>query len=173
MPLPREQSTTPPPVPECVVRPVRVLIWACLKGWIRIRYRNVARLDAVALQALLDTPSSTGWLILDARTHDEYAVSHLPGAVPLDTGTTKTDEEIEVIADSKTHPVLLVCSVGLRSAMQALKLKRSGFKRVAHLDGGLFEWVNRGHTLVSQGKCVHKVHPYNLLWGLLLRPPHG
>lgn len=134
-------------------------------------YRDVATMDVVAFQTLLDTASSTGWLILDARTHDEYAFSHLSGSVPLDTEITKGDGEIEEIAGSKSRPILVVCSVGLRSAKQASKLQSRGFMRVAHLEGGLFEWVNRGHRLVSQGKQVHKVHPYNLLWGLLLRSP--
>jgi rhodanese-related sulfurtransferase len=137
-----------------------------------MRYPDVATMNVVAVQTLLHTASSTSWLILDARSLDEFTVSHLPGAVPLDTGTTKTDGEIDKIAGSKNRPILVVCSVGLRSAKQALKLQSRGFMRVTHLEGGLFEWVNQGHSLVRQGKRVHEVHPYNLLWGLLLRPPH-
>lgn len=171
MPLPRE-SPTPASVLPSVARLVRALIWVCLKCGIRMRYPDVATMDVAALQTLLDGPSSTGWLILDARTLAEFNFSHLSGAVPLDAGTTMTDGEIEEMAGSKNRPILVVCSVGVRSAKQALKLQRQGFLRVTHLEGGLFEWVNQGHRLVDQGDPVRKVHPYGRIWGLLLHPPH-
>lgn len=149
---------------------MRDLIWACLKGWIRARYPDVATMDAVDLQALLNTTSSSDWLLLDARTWAEFSCSHLPGAVPLHAGANQAEQTIERIAGSRNRPILVVCSVGVRSAKQARKLQRQGFRRVAHLEGGLFEWVNRGHTLEKQGQRTHLVHPFNRLWGLLLRP---
>jgi rhodanese-related sulfurtransferase len=126
-------------------------------------------MDTGRLQALLDDPEGADWLIVDARHHAEFATSHLPGAVPIAPAASTRKADIAAMADSRKRPVLVVCSVGVRSARLALELKRRGYEQVWHLDGGLFAWVNEGHSLLGQGRPTRLVHPYNRLWGLLLR----
>lgn len=40
--------------------------------------------------------------------------------------------------------LILMCSTGGRSALAAETLQRMGYRRVAHLDGGLKAWLERG-----------------------------
>ena len=49
-------------------------------------------------------------------------------------------------------------------------LGRQGFTNVRHLDGSLFAWANEGRPMVSDGRPVREVHPYNDFWGRLLKP---
>jgi len=50
------------------------------------------------------------------------------------------------------------------------RLRERGFQKAVNLEGGLFEWVNQGHQLVHEGLPTTLIHPYNRLWGLLLKP---
>ena len=156
-----------------ILESLRTLIWSCLKGWIGIRFPHVSSMDAEQLKALLEQGSGTDLLILDVRSPAEFSCSHLPHAVSIESGLIQGIQDLEGVAGSRTRPILVYCSVGVRSAKAVLELQKRGFERVTHLEGGVFEWVNRGHSLVHQGQPTDKVHPYNRLWGLLLKTSEG
>jgi len=110
-------------------------------------------------------------LLVDARTLEEFEVSHLEGSVHL---TDK--EELLAYLKERQEPVdLLVIygALGYRSAKLADSLAGSDVPDVASLRGGIFRWVNDGGTVVDQnGAPTSWVHPCNKHWGRLLKKEH-
>ena len=104
-------------------------------------------------------------VLLDARTEDEYAVSHLQGAVRIDPYRPSLRPLRGVPKDTA---IVLYSSVGYRGARVANFLERQGYTRVFNLDGGQFRWANSGRPVFRQGRPVAEVHPYDPTWGLLL-----
>lgn len=104
---------------------------------------------------------SSRWLILDVRAPEEFAVSHLNGALNI------APEQLLTI--SQEHPVrdgvLIYCSAGVRSGRAVQSLARHGITDVLNLIGGLFDWANQGLPMVG-----HQVHPFSSKWQDLLKP---
>jgi rhodanese-related sulfurtransferase len=100
-------------------------------------------------------------VLIDAREKNEYRISHLSSAVNI---TAVSD-----VLYAKDTPIVVYCSVGLRSAEFARKLSASGYTNVFNLKGSIFEWANKGFPVVRGEKVVKKVHPYNKRWGKLLK----
>ncbi|MEX0588884.1 MAG: rhodanese-like domain-containing protein [Cyanobium sp.] len=144
-------------------------VWFCLKQWVRLRYPSAPSICSDDLQRILATQQPGDWVILDARTAAEFNVSSLPGAVRLaDAGELSDLAPLNRV--SLEQPIVVCCSVGLRSAAVVNKLQQQGFGKAVNLEGGLFEWVNRGYQLINGGRATTQVHPFNRLWGLLLKP---
>jgi rhodanese-related sulfurtransferase len=105
-------------------------------------------------------------ILLDTRAKREYDVSHLPQArwVGYDEFDLKT------IADLlRSAPIVVYCTVGVRSEKVGEKLKVAGYQNVKNLYGSIFEWVNQGNPVVdNQGKPTNKVHAYSREWGVWL-----
>jgi len=105
-------------------------------------------------------------ILLDVRSADEYAVSHIEGAVRAET----LDEARTVLEGAAPEtPIVVYCAVGWRSAELAEELEAAGYDRVRNLRGAIFGWANSGRPLVRNGRPVEKVHPYSRTWGKLLR----
>ncbi len=143
------------------------LVFCCLKQWIRLRYPAVASIEAEQLEQILAGDEAVDWLILDARTPAEFAFSHLGGAALVEA-----DGLMAVVGSITTlprdRPIVACCSVGVRSAARVDQLRRAGFSRTFNLEGGLFQWVRDGRSLLRHGEPTLLVHPYNRLWGRLL-----
>lgn len=102
-------------------------------------------------------------ILLDARENEEFMVSHIPNAIQI--GFDDWDQT--VLDDiAKDTPIIIYCSIGYRSEKIGEKLIEQGFTNVKNLYGSIFEWANRGYTLVdSKGKPTQNIHGYNRLWG--------
>ena len=101
---------------------------------------------------------------LDARSRDEYEVSHLAQARWV--GYDDFNEERIAHLD-KNQKVIVYCSVGYRSEKITQQLSKLGFKEVYNLYGGIFEWINQGYKVVDMsGRTTSRVHVYNKVWGL-------
>lgn len=74
--------------------------------------------------------------IVDVRKDEEVLLGKIPGAKHI------VLDEIEARADEidRNKEVVLVCKVGLRGYLAALKLKAKGFPRVTVLEGGMTAW---------------------------------
>jgi rhodanese-related sulfurtransferase len=103
------------------------------------------------------------YLILDARELQEYKVSHIEGAKYI--GYDEVDfSAVEGLP--KDTPIVVYCSIGVRSEHIGDKLESQGFTNVYNLYGSIFEWANRGYELVDNaGYPTKKVHAYNWIWG--------
>ena len=105
-------------------------------------------------------------LLLDTRAKREYEVSHLPEA----RWVGYEEFDLKNVADlPKNTPIVVYCTVGVRSERVGEKLKAAGYQNVRNLYGSIFEWVNQGNTVVdTQGKPTLKVHAYSRAWGIWL-----
>jgi rhodanese-related sulfurtransferase len=104
-------------------------------------------------------------VVLDARTEEEYAVSHLQGAVRIDPYKPSLRPLRGFPRDTA---IVLYSSVGYRGARVANFLERQGYTQVFNLEGGQFLWANEGHPVFRQDRPTADVHPYDPRWGLLL-----
>lgn len=101
-------------------------------------------------------------ILLDTRSPKEFNVSHLPNALFLDYDNFNSKKVEQLDRNTK---VIVYCSVGYRSERIGEKLLKMGFKDVKNLYGGIFDWVNKGNTVVNQsGVATDSVHTYNKDW---------
>ena len=102
-------------------------------------------------------------VIIDVRTTEEFQVSHLKSAKHYTALA-------EIIKDYRAdQEVVVYCSVGYRSAKIVQALQNHGFENVYNLRGSIFMWANQAYPVYQAHKEVFKVHPYNSVWGLLLK----
>lgn len=107
------------------------------------------------------------WL-LDARELEEYEVSHIPNAHHIGFRNFSKEQMVHLISDKAT-PIIVYCSIGVRSEKIAKKLKSMGFLNVKNLYGGIFEWVNNDFPLEDEeGILTEKVHAFSKQWGIYL-----
>jgi rhodanese-related sulfurtransferase len=83
-----------------------------------------------------------GWMLLDVRTDDEWAVGRIAGSahIPMDQLMQRLDE----VEDR----VVCICAVGARSARVAQFLNAQG-REAVNLDGGIYAWANSGFSIES------------------------
>jgi rhodanese-related sulfurtransferase len=143
---------------------LRSIAWIITKQLIRRQFPEVSYLSPKELTNWLSQRSDPP-LLLDVRTAEEYAVSHLPTAqlAPRDPQLLSQWERL-----SFETPIVLYCSVGYRSARLAQQLQDAGYKTVFNLEGSIFQWANEGYPVQQNDRIVEQVHPYNALWGKLL-----
>jgi rhodanese-related sulfurtransferase len=99
---------------------------------------------------------------VDTREAEEYAVSHLPGAVHL--GYSDPDFSVLEGVDA-ARPLVLYCTVGYRSERMASELRQRGFSRVYNLYGSLYAWKLAGLPLRDGNGFTERMHTYNRKWG--------
>jgi rhodanese-related sulfurtransferase len=104
-------------------------------------------------------------ILIDTRAQEEYAVSHLPGAVWAET-PAQIQAALRDVPPERA--VVLYCSVGVRSSKAAAELMRDGRGNVFNLRGSIFQWANEGRPIERDGQPATGVHPYNRKWGGLL-----
>ncbi len=141
------------------------LTWREVISDIRDKYPDVNQLRTDELHSWLTDPKSEPIILIDAREKEEFHVSHITGAknIPYDK------DPLEYLTDIKPDsPIVVYCSVGYRSSIQARKLQDMGFTKVYNLEGSIFKWANEEKPLVQNQTTVYKVHPYNAHWGNLL-----
>jgi rhodanese-related sulfurtransferase len=139
--------------------------WAKVLASIERDWPQVSQMDTVEVERRLNAEEEQRPFLIDVRSREEYNVSHLPGAVWADS-----PNQIRALARtvSAARPIVLYCSVGIRSSKAAQQLIDEGFSNVFNLKGSIFKWANEGRQLVQDGKPTHRVHPYNEYWGRLL-----
>ncbi len=76
--------------------------------------------------------ATSGAILLDVRTPEEYREFHIPGSknVPL-----QALDEIEKIADNKDVPIFVHCLSGGRSRQAAALLQQMGYSNVKNIGG--------------------------------------
>ena len=140
---------------------------AAVEALIALRFPDVASITTAELAAWMQDPARPQPLLLDVRGAEEYAVSHLPGAVRVEPGADPRPFLAGVDAE---RPIVTYCSVGYRSAAMARAIRAAGHPAVSNLKGSIFAWANEDRELRRDGERVEVVHPYDVKWGRLLRP---
>jgi rhodanese-related sulfurtransferase len=107
--------------------------------------------------------------ILDAREPEEFIVSHIESAINVGYNDFSLQEK-QLQKLNKYIPIVVYCSVGIRSEQIAEKLKKAGFITVKNLYGGIFEWKNKGYPVFdSTGKETENVHAFSKHWSTYLQ----
>ena len=147
--------------------PFRVASWWLIKLLIRLRFPAIRQLSTTDLADWLSDETRTNPVLLDARTFEEYQISHLDHAklVPENLENLTTE------GIDRTTPIVVYCSVGYRSSAIASRLASLGYQNLFNLSGSIFQWVNENRPVYRQGKPVTAVHPYQKLWQHLLIKP--
>jgi rhodanese-related sulfurtransferase len=147
---------------------LRAIAMTGIKRSIRRRFADVQTVSTQTLKRWLDqNPNSV--ILWDARSPEEYAVSHLPnaGLAPLTLAEVKSKDTAQLEQLGST-PIVVYCSVGYRSARLIHRIQKLKQVQMYNLEGSLFEWVNRGYPVYQGMEQTHSVHPYNSRWGRLL-----
>lgn len=93
------------------------------------------QVDAETAKELMDTEKD--YVILDARTQDEYDEGHIPGAIliPHDTVATAAEDALP----DKDQLILVYCRSGNRSKHASQTLANLGYTNVVEF-GGINNW---------------------------------
>jgi len=83
-------------------------------------------------------------LLLDCRSHAEFAVAHLPSAklVPMEELHLRVAE----LMPWKDKRIIVYCHHGMRSELVADWLRSQGFPSVQNMTGGVDAWAIRIDT---------------------------
>jgi rhodanese-related sulfurtransferase len=89
-------------------------------------------------------PLPDGLVVLDVREPLEWQYGHVPGAlhIPLSHLAQRHTE----LPDQQ---LLVVCTIGGRSAYAVAWLQQQGYQAV-NLDGGMLDWEAAGRPMVSE-----------------------
>jgi rhodanese-related sulfurtransferase len=114
-----------------------MLISACLFGCsvpenTQNTYRQITMDEAVTMMA-----EQEGYIILDVRRPDEFAVGHIPGAINVPNETIGTDSIPEL--PLKDQLILVYCRSGNRSKQASAKLVNLGYTNIVEF-GGIIDW---------------------------------
>lgn len=105
--------------------------------------RLISPEDGAAIQS--DPPADL--VILDVRTSEEFAESHLEGAVMIDF---YRDDFADQLAELDPDvPYLVYCRSGNRSGQTTTMMEQLGFADVADVDGGIVSWADAGLATVT------------------------
>jgi rhodanese-related sulfurtransferase len=138
--------------------------WAALRQLVRTRFPDVPQMSTETLATRLARKERI--LLLDTRKAEEYAVSHLAGAIRVDPEATTFPMLAQVPKDAI---LVAYCSVGYRSSEVVQRLRQQGFRNAYNLEGSIFQWANEGRPVVRGEALVRQVHPYDARWGVLLK----
>ena len=133
--------------------------WETINQGIAHDYPTVRHIDADTVKN--DLEQGKKMALIDVRKKEEYDVSHLPSAVNI--------IHAKNITLPKDTPIIIYCSVGVRSAKFAKQLGSLGYTNVFNLRGSIFEWANKGFPVMRGNTKMKAVHPFNRKWGTLLR----
>ena len=108
-------------------------------------------------------------VLLDTRKKEEFEVSHLKNAIWVGYENYKEEKVTSQIGDKDT-PIIVYCSIGVRSEDIGEKLQKAGYTNVKNLYGGIFEWKNKGKTVYNNDSIeTDSVHTFDRQWGKLLK----
>ena len=98
------------------------------------------RIDAEALLHRIDAGAAP--VILDVRSHGEFARGHVPGARHLPFW--RVSRRIGDLSISSNAELVVYCGHGPRALIAGRALRRHGFTRVTYLEGHFSKWRDAG-----------------------------
>lgn len=147
--------------------------WSSTRALIALRFAEAKHISTSHFAAWMSDAQTISPIVLDTRTPEEFAVSHIKGAV---LATSEREAKHALQHAERTTPIVVYCSVGYRSSAIAVALQKVGYSNVRNLDGGIFTWANEGRSLARGDHALErasKVHPYDSIWGKLLDERHN
>lgn len=110
----------------------------------------------ISVDEALKIAKEPGAMIIDTRTAQEYAEGHIDGAVLIPVAEIQASWQ----GLPKDHyaPIIVYCTVGVRSSKARVILKERGYARVYNLEGGIEAWKSAGQPVV---KSLMDKSPYH------------
>lgn len=151
---------------------LRAIAMTVIKQAIRRQFPDVPTISTQTLKDWLEQDNQSKPTLWDARSPEEYAVSHLPNAQPVPL-TLADERSWQAATNAQADlmppvPIVVYCSVGYRSARLIHQIQTLKQVQIFNLEGSLFEWANQGYLLYHETEQTQQVHPYNARWGRLL-----
>ena len=112
-----------------------MLLTAC--GQAKENDREAAYMNITAEEAKQIMDSEDGYIILDARTQEEYDQGHIPGAIVI--SHEEIAEKAEEVLTDKDQLILVYCRSGRRSKIAAEALVELGYTNIKEF-GGIIDW---------------------------------
>lgn len=98
-----------------------------------LSYKRITQKEAKDLMEKL-----SDCIILDVRTREEFATSHIRGAINIPNEIIG-HEDIEILLEDKEQNILVYCRSGHRSLQACSKLALLGYKNIYEF-GGIITW---------------------------------
>ena len=112
-----------------------MLLTAC--GQAKENDWEAAYMNITAEEAKQIMDSEDGYIILDARTQEEYDQGHIPGAIVI--SHEEIMEKAEDVLTDKDQLILVYCRRGRRSKIAAEALAELGYTNIREF-GGIIDW---------------------------------
>ena len=130
---------------------------------------NSQSVPYISVEQLKAIQQKDSVILLDAREPEEFQVSRLKNATYVGYKDFSA-EEIQQQFPDKDQPIVVYCSLGVRSEKIGEKLQQLGYKNIQNLYGGIFEWKNNNYPVfTSENKETNKVHAYSRRWSKWLK----
>ena len=100
-----------------------------------------------ALKVIQEHHQDQNFVIIDFRTAEMFAQSHIRGAICHDVFSKDIDDWLKTLDKKKSY--LIYCTVGHRSGIAMAKMKETGFANILHMPEGLSRWKSLGYEIVS------------------------
>lgn len=129
-----------------------------------LKINNMNPVAYISIEELRNIQLSDSILILDSREASEYNVSHIESAKLV--GFNKfSKKNFDAQVSDKNTPIVVYCSVGIRSDRISKKLQKMGYTNVKNLYGGIFEWKNKGFPILDSTNIeTENIHVYSKIW---------
>ena len=114
---------------------VVMLLTAC--GQAKENDQGAVYVNITAEEAKQIMESCEGYIILDARTKEEYDQGHIPGAIVI--SHEEIAEKAEEVLPDKDQLILVYCRSGRRSKIAAEALAELGYTNIREF-GGIIDW---------------------------------
>jgi len=89
--------------------------------------------------------SAIPFVFIDVRTPDEYAESHIDGAILIPV----RELEQRMSEVPKNKQVYIYCHSGKRSARASSILAKAGYQNIENVKGGIEAWKKAGYPVVK------------------------
>ncbi|TKB47852.1 rhodanese-like domain-containing protein [Thalassotalea mangrovi] len=104
--------------------------------------------EATQSQVLAMLESKEDFLLLDVRSTEEFAESHISGAVNIPHD--QINENLTLLTPYESKNIVVYCRSGRRAQIAIDALKQQGFHRVSHLQGDFQQWQANELPLTEQ-----------------------
>lgn len=108
--------------------------------------RTLVTVSAVKFKELVDSRSIND-TILDVRTADEYAQTHIEGARLFDFYDYSFTDTLSALDKDSTY--YIYCKSGARATRAMKIMENLGFKSIYNLKGGIEAWAHKKYPIIS------------------------
>ncbi|MFI8378537.1 rhodanese-like domain-containing protein [Leeuwenhoekiella sp. NPDC079379] len=110
----------------------------------------------------------SNYILLDTRARTEFEISHIKNAHWV--SEEPSIELIKKLIPFFETPIVVYCSLGIRSNSVAQTLLAHGYTKVYNLYGGIFDWKDNGFKIVNPvGEPTEEVHTFSKQWSAYLK----